>query len=145
MNTETKKKLEGLADKVADYAGDPVNLVRYLVRLIKDDRVPRSAKLKLLGSGLYGWIDGDVVPDDIDSVPGLGYVDDGILLVHGVKCLISETDANVAAELWPGDEASFKRVMTAVKWADDQLFQQVHGWVKAAWNKISGKPKVVKT
>jgi uncharacterized membrane protein YkvA (DUF1232 family) len=125
--------------KIADMADDPINLVRYLVRLMRDDRVPKSAKLKLLGSGLYAWVDGDVIPDDIDSVPGLGYVDDVILLVHGVKCLVSETDPQVAAELWPGDEESFKRVMNAVKWADDQLFERVRGWAKAAWDKVVGK------
>jgi uncharacterized membrane protein YkvA (DUF1232 family) len=144
MNTDTKKKFQELAEKVADYAGDPINLVRYLVRLMRDDRVPRSAKLKLLGSGLYAWIDGDLISDNIDSVPGLGYVDDVILLAHGVKCLISETDAQVAAELWPGDEESFKRVMTAVKWADDRLFERIRGWVKAAWDKIAGKAKDIK-
>lgn len=144
MKEDTKQKIKDMADKVVDYAGDPILLVRYLVRLMRDDRVPRSAKLKLLASGLYTWIDRDLIADEIDAVPGLGYVDDIILLIHGVKCLISETDARVAAELWPGDEASFKRVMTAVKWADDQLFERIRGWVKVVWDKISGKTGVLK-
>jgi uncharacterized membrane protein YkvA (DUF1232 family) len=111
-------------DRVVEIAGDPVRLARYLGRLIKDERVPRTAKLKLLGSGLYGWIDGDLIPDDIDALPGLGYIDDVILLVHGIKCLIAETDKTVAVELWPGDEASFKRVLSAVAWLDNQLFER---------------------
>ena len=126
---------------MVDVAGDPVRLVRYLARLLQDERVPKSAKLKLLGSGLYGWIGGDLVPDDIDALPGLGYVDDVILVVHGIKCLIAETDKRVAVELWPGDAASFKRVMTAVAWLDDQLFERVRGALSKAFSKLFGNTK----
>ena len=81
---------------------DPARLVRYLGRLLKDPRVPKSAKLKLAGAGLYAWVDGDIISDTVKLVPGLGYVDDLILVVHGIKCLIAETEPAVAVELWPG-------------------------------------------
>jgi uncharacterized membrane protein YkvA (DUF1232 family) len=131
-------KGKGPWEKVVDVAGDPVRLVQYLTRLLQDDRVPKSSKLKLLGSGLYGWIDGDLVPDDIDALPGLGYVDDIILIVHGIKCLIAETDKQVAVALWPGDEASFRRVLTAVAWLDDQLFERIRGTLSNAFSKLFG-------
>jgi uncharacterized membrane protein YkvA (DUF1232 family) len=124
--------------KLVDIAGDPVRLARYLARLMKDDRVPRSAKLKLLGTGLYGWLEGDLLPDGVDMLPGLGYVDDMILIVHGIKCLIAETDKHVAVELWPGDAASFKRVLTAVAWLDEQLFERARGAVSNALAKLFG-------
>lgn len=124
--------------KLIDTAGDPLRLVHYLARLLKDPRVPQTAKLKLLGSGLYAWIDGDIIPDEFEKVPGLGYVDDIILLVHGVKCLIAETEPAVAAELWPGDEASFKRVLTAVSWVDKQLFERARGFASKILDKITG-------
>ncbi len=133
--------MEKTVSKVLEVAGDPVRLVRYLARLMQDGRVPKSAKLKLLGSGLYGWIDGDIVPDEINAVPGLGYVDDIVLIVHGVKCLIAETEPEVAAELWPGDEASFERVMTAISWLDTQLYERARGWVMNAVDKITGSDK----
>jgi uncharacterized membrane protein YkvA (DUF1232 family) len=123
---------------VVDVAGDPVRLARYLVRLMADPRVPKTSKLKLLGSGLYSWLDTDLIPDRIDVLPGLGYVDDIILVVHGVKCLIAETDAKVAAELWPGDEESFRRVLTAVKWLDDRLFENVRKGIQKILGKIVG-------
>jgi uncharacterized membrane protein YkvA (DUF1232 family) len=126
--------------QVVAVAGDPVRLVRYLVRLLRDERVPKSAKLKLLGAGLYAWIDGDVLPDSIGFIPGLGYVDDIILVVHGVKCLVAETDPLVAAELWPGDELSFERTMTAVTWLDDQLFNRVKGWITSILDRVVGPP-----
>ncbi len=128
-------------DKIIEVAGDPLRLVRYLARLVQDPRVPRDAKLKLLGSGLYGWIDSDILPDDINAVPGLGYVDDIILIVHGIKCLVAETDPTVAAELWPGDEASFKRVLTAISWLDTQLYERARSWVKKAINTLTGDPE----
>ena len=116
--------------------GDPVRLVQYLVRLLQDDRVPRSAKLKLLGSGVYAWIDGDLLPDGAGLIPGLGMVDDIVLVVHGIKCLIAETDRQVAVELWPGDEASFARTMTLVARLDDALFGNVRRAAQALWNRI---------
>jgi uncharacterized membrane protein YkvA (DUF1232 family) len=135
-NAAVQDKSSG--NKIIAIAGDPFRLAYYLAKLLKDNRVPRSAKLKLLGSGLYAWIDGDIIPDPIRFVPGLGYVDDVILVVHGIKCLISETEPRVAAELWPGDEASFRRTMTAVAWLDDQLFERVRGWVTRAVGKLMG-------
>ena len=51
---------------------------------------------------------------------------------------VGRTCVAVAAKLWPGDEASFQRVLTAVKWLDDQLYERLRGWVKRAWNRIVG-------
>ena len=112
--------------------GDPARLVQYLFRLLKDNRVPGTAKLKLLGSGLYAWLDGDLLPD---AIPGLGLIDDVILVVHGIRCLISETDARVAVELWPGDEASFARTMTMVARVDDTLFGNVYRAVRSLFSR----------
>jgi uncharacterized membrane protein YkvA (DUF1232 family) len=105
--------------------GDPIRLGKFLGRLMADPRVPKAAKLKVAGAGLYTWIDGDIIADPIRLISGLGYVDDIILVVHGIKCLVAETDAYTAAELWPGDEASFKRTLTAIQWVDDQLYGRV--------------------
>lgn len=131
-----KAPFKSFWDRVTDVSGDPIRLLQYLVRLLKDDRVPAEAKMKLFGSGLYGWIDTDLVPDDIDALPGLGYVDDIVLIIHGIKCLIAETDRHVAVELWPGDAASFKRVMVAVAWLDDQLFERVRGTIKNTLSRL---------
>ncbi len=117
---------------------DPARLVRYLGRLLKDPRVPKSAKLKLAGAGLYAWVDGDIISDTVKLVPGLGYVDDLILVVHGIKCLIAETEPAVAVELWPGDEASFERTMRAVKWLDDQLYGRIRKGVSWLVGKVIG-------
>ena len=119
--------------------GDPARLVRYLARLMADRRVPRGAKLKVVGAGLYAWVDGDLVPDPIRLVPGLGYVDDLILVVHGVACLVRETDDHVARELWPGDAASYERTLRAVDWVDAQLFGRVRSGLRRMWDRLLGR------
>lgn len=128
-----------MTDNAFNVLADPFRLVRYLGRLMADPRVPKSAKLKVAGAGLYAWIDGDLVPDPIRLVPGLGYVDDAILVVHGIKCLIAETEPRVAAELWPGDKESFRRVLGAVRWLDDQLYERARGWVRRGFEAVVGK------
>lgn len=135
---ETPTGSERRKTRIVELAGDPIRLARFLGRLMRDERVPKAAKVKLVGSGLYAWVDGDIVPDPIRLVPGLGYVEDVILLVHGIKCLVAETEAHVAAELWPGDEASFRRVLTALKWLDNQLFERLRGFVTRAVDRIVG-------
>jgi len=119
-------------------AGDPVRLVWYLGRLLRDPRVPTGAKLKMAGAGIYAVVDGDLVADSVKLVPGLGYVDDLILVVHGIKCLISETEPAVAVELWPGDDASFKRTMTTVAWLDDQLYGRIRRGASRVLGKLMG-------
>jgi uncharacterized membrane protein YkvA (DUF1232 family) len=124
MSSEAVKKSSAI--------GDPARLVLYLGRLVRDPRVPRSAKLKLLGAGLYAWVDGDLVPDTISLIPGLGLLDDVVLVVHAVRVLVDEAEPRVARELWPGDASSYERTMTAVCWLDDQLFGRVRrglGWL----------------
>lgn len=127
-----------IGDKILAIAGDPFRLAFYLTKLLMDPRVPKRAKLKLLGSGVYTWVDTDLVHDQIELVPGFGYVDDVIFVIHGIKCLIAETDTYVAVELWPGDEESFRRVMTAVAWLDNQLFERARGWVARTLDRLAG-------
>jgi uncharacterized membrane protein YkvA (DUF1232 family) len=97
-----------------------------------------TAKLKIAGAGLYTFIDGDLVPDPIRFVPGLGYVDDIILVVHAIKCTALVAGPFVAADLWTGDRASFVRTMTAVRWLDDQLYQRLRGWARRLVLRIAG-------
>ena len=121
--------------------GDPVRLTRFLARLLRDPRVPRAAKLKAAGGVFYAWIDSDIIPDPIRFIPGIGYVDDVIVVVHGIKCLIAETEPSVAVELWPGDEASFVRTMKAVAWVDDQLYGRIRRGVRWVVDKAVGKDR----
>lgn len=109
--------------------GDSARLVRYLGRLMSDPRVPFGSKAKLLGAGGYVWLDGDLISDAFSLVPGLGYVDDLVLVIHGVTALVRDAGPELAEELWPGDAESFRRTMTGVVWLDDQLYGRVRGWV----------------
>jgi uncharacterized membrane protein YkvA (DUF1232 family) len=137
MNEAANTKAIG-SGKTSSAWGDPVRLVRYLARLMADSRVPKTAKLKVAAAGLYLWVDGDLVPDPIRLIPGLGYVDDLILVVHGLKCLVAETEPRVAAELWPGDEASFKRTLKALAWLDDQLYGRLRRGLRWVLDRVTG-------
>jgi uncharacterized membrane protein YkvA (DUF1232 family) len=129
---------DSLSDIYLSKIGDPARLVQYLARLVKDPRVPKAAKIKLAGSGLYFWVDGDLIHDGFKIIPGLGYVDDLILVVHGVQSIIADTEPAVAVELWPGDEESFRRTMTAVAWLDDKLYGNVRRVLSGFINRITG-------
>lgn len=108
---------------------DTTRLARYLARLMRDPRVPAGSKAKLLGTAAYVWVDSDLVSDALSLVPGLGYVDDVVLVVHGVTALVRDAGPELAAELWPGDAESFRRTMKAVVWLDGQLYGRLHRWV----------------
>lgn len=140
MKHKMKKKLDML---YAGKLGDPARLGQYLVRLLSDARVPLAAKLKLAGSGLYGLIERDLLSDSIKFIPGVGMVDDLVLVVHGVRLLIGETDTEVAVELWPGDEASFKRTMKIVVWLDDLLYGNVRKSVLGLLSKAKHSDRLV--
>ncbi|MCC6750680.1 MAG: hypothetical protein IT371_23685 [Deltaproteobacteria bacterium] len=124
--------------QVLDVARDPVRLARYLGRLVSDPRVPTGAKVGLFGSAVYLWIDGDLISDTLSLIPGLGYVDDLALIVHGVRGLVAAAGPELAVELWPGDEASFRRTMLAVVWIDDQLYGRARALVRALLGRLIG-------
>lgn len=129
-----------MLSQIVDIARDPVRLVRFLGRLVRDPRVPATAKAGLAGSAVYLWVDGDLISDTLRVVPGLGYVDDLALLVHAVRELVAAAGPEVAAELWPGDERSFRRSMIAVVWLDEQLYGRARALVRALLGRLIGAP-----
>jgi len=91
------------------------NLVRLLVRLTRDSRVPAAEKALLLGTVVYVFSPLDLLPD---VIPFVGQVDDLYLVALVVLRLLSRTDGNVLNECWdgPGDLAAFvDRVATAAR------------------------------
>lgn len=81
-----------------------------VARLIKDERVPVSAKLTLAGLAAYLASPIDILPD---FIPFIGYLDDVLVAAVVVDGLLSSVDREVLLRHWPGDSASLDRVTRA--------------------------------
>lgn len=77
------------------------NFVILLKRLVSDPRVPRKSKLVLGATLVYVVSPIDVVPD---FVPGLGQLDDVIVVLLALHSILNRVDEAVVIELWPGRE-----------------------------------------
>lgn len=77
------------------------NFVILLKRLVTDPRVPRKSKLVLGATLVYVVSPIDVVPD---FVPGLGQLDDVIVVLLALHSILNRVDEAVVVELWPGQE-----------------------------------------
>ena len=75
------------------------NLVRLLIRLTGDSRVPTAEKALLFGTIAYVVSPLDLLPD---VIPFLGQVDDLYLVALVTLRLLSRTDAAVLNEHWDG-------------------------------------------
>lgn len=76
------------------------SVVKLMVALIRDPRVPRRIKLLLAGSVAYAFLPGDLLPD---WVPGIGIADDLLVIVLALDALFNHVDEEVIAEHWEGD------------------------------------------
>ncbi|GAB3006466.1 DUF1232 domain-containing protein [Saccharothrix stipae] len=75
------------------------DVLRLVARLARDDRVPRSARVRLWLLLAYLALPFDLVPD---FIPVLGYADDAIVVGWVLRSVIRASGPEVVAELWPG-------------------------------------------
>ena len=75
---------------------------------MRDARVPRRYKLMLLGLAGYLALPFDVIPD---FVPGLGQLDDAVLVAFVLRRLVTRIDVRLLEEHWPGPRASLNVVL----------------------------------
>ncbi len=75
------------------------HFVVLLKRLLGDSRVPRRSKLLLGGTVLYLVSPLDVIPD---FVPGLGQLDDVVIVLLTLNHLLNRVDEEVVLEHWDG-------------------------------------------
>ncbi len=86
------------------------NLLKLLVRLVRDPRVSRADKVILGGTILYVIAPLDFIPD---MIPFIGQVDDSYLVAISLLRLMSRTDPTVFLELWDG-EMNIKRLVDSL-------------------------------
>lgn len=77
------------------------DLGKLLFRLIRDPRVPRKNKVIFMAVGGYLFLPFDVIPD---WIPGLGQLDDLVLIVLALDALVNRVPEEILREHWQGDE-----------------------------------------
>lgn len=86
------------------------NLLKLLVRLVRDPRVSRSDKFILGGTILYVISPFDFIPD---LIPFVGQVDDTYLVALALIRLINRADAGIVEVHWDGG-IDLKRLLTSI-------------------------------
>jgi uncharacterized membrane protein YkvA (DUF1232 family) len=77
------------------------DLGKLLFRLVRDPRVPRKNKLIFMAIGGYLFLPFDVIPD---WIPGIGQLDDLVLIVLALDALVNRVPEEILREHWQGDE-----------------------------------------
>lgn len=87
-------------EKVAQWLKALPNLGKLCFRLIGDPRVPKRTKIILGIVAVYFVVPFDVVPD---WLPGVGRIDDVILLVLTLDAIVNRIPREIVAEHWDGE------------------------------------------
>ena len=79
-----------------------------MTRLLRDARVPRSAKWPLLLLLPYLAWPIDLIPD---FIPVLGQLDDAAFVALALRRVVRKAGPAVVTELWPGSERGLRFVL----------------------------------
>lgn len=101
--------LADLRAQIGDLAGFAADVGRLLTGLLRDPRVPRSAKAVALGAAGYVMSPLDLVPD---VLPGIGFADDLWILRRALRFLLRRAGVEVVRDHWHGTEDGFRTLLT---------------------------------
>jgi uncharacterized membrane protein YkvA (DUF1232 family) len=79
-----------------------------LGRLIRDERVSVRGKLLLVALAGYLALPVDLIPD---FLPGIGHVDDVLVLAFALRAILRAAGSTVIEDNWPGSAESLAVVM----------------------------------
>jgi uncharacterized membrane protein YkvA (DUF1232 family) len=99
-----------------DAAATLPNLIKLLVRLTRDPRVPRRTKIVLGAALAYVVSPIDLVPD---FIPVAGVADDVLLLAFAVNHLVHVAGEEVVLEHWDGPRDLLELVRAVLDVASD--------------------------
>ncbi len=105
-------------------------------KLMADERVPRRTKLALAGLAAYIVSPWDLIPD---FIPGVGHLDDAIVVLLFVDGVLNLVEDSVLLEHWTGEVETLRRVQgfsrTVSRLAPQELKTYVFGRVVAEGEK----------
>ncbi|HEU4867019.1 MAG TPA: YkvA family protein [Actinomycetota bacterium] len=126
MVVEIVKKAN-LPDLLGRVARDAQNIARLARGLAKDPRVPKRNKLIFAGIAAYVVMPVDLIPD---WLPGIGRLDDIIMVCVGIDSILNHTPKAILDEYWEGDQAVLDSirsiVSTAVEFVPPQLMKTLY-------------------
>jgi len=90
------------------------NAVKLVARLMRDPRV--SIRRKVPIAVAIGYV---VSPVDIvvNSIPGIGLLDDAVVLSLTLDGLLADTDPGIIREHWDGSVDALDLAMSLMRWA----------------------------
>lgn len=99
-----------------------------IARLLGDPRVSPRAKVALGLTAVYLASPVDLLPD---FLPGLGYLDDILVVAVILDGLLNHVDRQLLQEHWPGDPAMLDRVARTAarlaRWVPRRVKRRVFG------------------
>jgi uncharacterized membrane protein YkvA (DUF1232 family) len=101
---------------------DLQNLKSLAIGLAKDPRVPRRNKLIFAGVLAYLVMPVDLVPD---WLPGIGKLDDLIMLCLAIDSMLNHIPETVIDDYWKGDRTTLNSIRRTVATATDFLPPQL--------------------
>ena len=104
MQTDTSERVKGALKAIP-------NLGKLLLRLARDPRVPRRNKLMFGSIAAYLILPWDFIPD---WMPGIGQLDDIVLIALGLDALVNRVPQSVLEEHWDGDEEVLQMIRSVL-------------------------------
>lgn len=106
---------------------DASNLVRLSAGLARDARVPTRNKIIFAGVAGYFLLPNDFVPD---WMPGIGRLDDVIMLCIGLDAILNHVPEEVLSDYWQGDPALLDMIRsgvhTATEFVPDKVMRMLY-------------------
>lgn len=109
--------------ELKEYALLLPRLIKLILNLARDPRVPARSKALLFMVAGYVASPVDVLPD---MIPGIGQLDDVVLIAFVLDRIINRVPPEVVAEHWTGD----RDVLDIVRQILDISTTFVPGWLK---------------
>ena len=85
-------------------------VVMLIPKLLGDRRVPLRIRAALVGLGFYLVSPFDIIPD---FIPGVGRLDDAVVLLLLVDGVLNQIDEKILLEHWTGREETLRRLRDA--------------------------------
>ena len=118
---------QAVAKTVAGFVSALPQLVKLVVRLSRDPRIPVRVKRVAVALAVYAVFPVDLVPD---FIPVVGLVDDLLAVVVALAVLIESAPEEVIAEHWDGEPEALRRILLGVGLVIDFMPKRVRWMIR---------------